>query len=116
MKDSAALEKQQTKNVQTLPEEEYKIKRTDQGADLSTVPIPLAPGETLPQPTPTPTPPKEEPKPAPTPVITPPKEEPKPAPVPEPTPPPVEKPKPGRGRPIWDVCKGRRYCQRPVRG
>src|SRR3989344_808203 len=103
------------RGVQTLPEEEYKIKRTDQGADLSTVPIPLAPEETLPQPTPTPTPPKEEPKPAPAPVITPPKEEPKPAPVPEPTPPPVEKPKPGRGRPIWDVCKGRRYCQRPVR-
>ncbi len=120
------------RGVQTLPETD-EIKRTEQGADLSTVPIPLAPGE---QPKPTPTPPTEQPTPIVSPPVqtppvvtpTPPKEEPKPTPtppptekptpVPTPTPPPVEqpKPKPIRGRPTGDYCKGRRYCQRPVRG
>ncbi|MBI5065447.1 hypothetical protein HZA97_04355 [Candidatus Woesearchaeota archaeon] len=104
------------RGVQTLPEAD-EIKRTENGADLTTVPIPLAPGEiakpTPPVQQPTP-PPTETPTPVPTP--TPPPTE-KPVPITTPTPP-VEtpKPKPVRGRPIGDVCRGRRYCVRPVLG
>ncbi len=86
------------RGVQTLPELDT-VTRTDQGADLSTVPIPLAPGEQ-------PTPPIVSP-----PVQTPPVEIPKPAPTPTPEPP-KAKPKP-RPRP---VCTRGRYCRPIVRG
>ncbi len=113
------------RGVQALPIVDDVV-RTDKGADLSTVPIPLAPGEVA-KPKPPkdePAPPKEDPKPAPItepsppkkeePIVQPPKEEPKPIPPPEVKP----KPQPRPPRRWWDrpICIGRYCLPRLVRG